>query len=245
MRNEDNDPHITFHQINYKIQNIMNIKNATAIVTGASKGIGLAAAKALIEEGSTVACFSRTPPENYSHENFHHFETDLTVEESVEKSFNKTVNQLGNKISILVNNAGAGYRGRMEEMPSDKWRYLFDLNVHGIYYVTKRVIPGMKNRNGGHIINIGSGAGTNGIPEMSAYCGTKYAVNGITEALHQELRDFGVKVSCISPGSVDTGFSSSKKNKLQPDDLASAIIHMLKCPQNFHYTNVQVRPLQP
>ncbi|NBC64663.1 MAG: SDR family NAD(P)-dependent oxidoreductase, partial [Bacteroidetes bacterium] len=170
--------------------------------------------------------------------------TDLTQEDSVEDSFQRTVDKLGD-ISILVNNAGVGYRGRMEDTPSRQWRYLFDLNVHGIFYVTKRVITGMKERNEGYIINIGSGAGTNGIPEMSAYCGTKYAVNGITESLHNELRDFGVKVSCISPGSVDTGFSSSNKNKLQPGDLASAIIHMLKCPKNFHYTDIQVRPLQP
>lgn len=226
----------------------MDIQNTTAIVTGASKGIGLAVAKALIDEGVNVACWSRTPPENFNHENFHHIETDLTVEESVEKSFNKTIHKLGDQISILVNNAGVGYRGRMEEMPSEKWRYLFDLNVHGIFYVTKRVIPYMKNRNEGHIINIGSGAGTNGIPEMSAYCGTKYAVNGITESLHQELRDFGVKVSCLSPGSVETefsGFPSSNKNKLLPEDLAASIVHILKCPKNFHYTDVQVRPLQP
>ncbi|NBC04309.1 MAG: SDR family NAD(P)-dependent oxidoreductase [Bacteroidetes bacterium] len=222
----------------------MNIQNKTAIVTGASKGIGLSTAKALIKEGVSVACWSRTPPKDFSNSNFHHFETDLTKEDSVEHSFQKTVEKLGD-ISILVNNAGVGYRGRMEDTPSKQWRYLFDLNVHGIFYVTKRVIPGMKKRDEGHIINIGSGAGTNGIPEMSAYCGTKYAVNGITESLHNELRDFGVKVSCISPGSVDTGFSSSNKNKLQPEDLASAIIHMLKCPKNFHYTDIQVRPLQP
>lgn len=226
----------------------MDIRNTTAIVTGASKGIGLSTAKALINEGVTVGCWSRTPPRDFSHENFHHFKTDLTKEESVEDSFQETVDELGKDISILINNAGVGYRGRMEEMPSKQWRYLFDLNVHGIFYVTKRVIPGMKERNEGHIINIGSGAGTNGIPEMSAYCGTKYAVNGITESLHQELRDFRVKVSCISPGSVETtfsGFPSSNKNKLLPNDLASAIIHMLKCPKNFHYTDVQVRPLQP
>lgn len=223
----------------------MNIQNTTAIITGASKGIGLATAKAFINENVNVACWSRTPPTNFSHDNFHHFETDLTKEDSVENSFQKTVEKLGENISILVNNAGVGYRGLMEDTPSKQWRYLFDLNVHGIFYVTKRVIPTMKERNKGHIINIGSGAGTNGIPEMSAYCGTKYAVNGITESLHNELRDFGVKVSCISPGSVDTGFSSSKKNKLQPDDLAAAIVHMLKCPKNFHYTDVQVRPLQP
>lgn len=223
----------------------MNIRNATAIVTGASRGIGLSAAKALIDEGAFVACWSRTPPEDFRHEHFHHFETDLTDEESVIKSYNKTVNKLGKQIPVLINNAGVGYRGVMEEMPSDRWRYLFDLNVHGIFYVTKQLIPEMKNQKEGHIINIGSGAGTNGISEMSCYCGTKYAVNGITESLHQELRDFGIKVSCLSPGSVETGFSSSKKNKLRPKDLAASIVHMLKCPQNFHYTNVQVRPLQP
>jgi NADP-dependent 3-hydroxy acid dehydrogenase YdfG len=226
----------------------MDINNKTAIVTGASKGIGLSTAKALINEGVTVACWSRTPPQDFSDDNFHHFETDLTQEKSVEDSFQKTIDKLGD-ISILVNNAGVGYRGRMEETPSKQWRYLFDLNVHGIFYVTKRVIPGMKEREEGHIINIGSGAGTNGIAEMSAYCGTKYAVNGITESLHKELRDFGVKVSALSPGSVETGFSgfpsSSKKNKLLPDDLAAAMIHMLKCPKNFHYTDIQVRPLQP
>lgn len=223
----------------------MNIQNKTAIVTGASRGIGLAIAKALVNEGVTVAGWSRTPPEDFSNEHFHHIKVDLTKEEFVEKAFHSTIETLGDSIPILINNAGMGYRGPMDEMPSDKWRQLFNLNVHGIFYITKRIIPLMKKENSGHIINIGSGAGTNGIAGMSAYCGTKYAVNGITESLHQELRDFGVKVSCLSPGSVDTGFSESKKNKLQPEDLAASVVHMLKCPQNFHYTDVQVRPLQP
>lgn len=223
----------------------MNIQNKTAIVTGASRGIGLAIAKALVNEGVTVAGWSRTPPKNFSHEQFHHIKTDLTKEDSVNTSFKNTLKTLGNSISILINNAGMGYRGPMDEMPSDTWHELFDLNVHGIYYVTKRIIPLMKKSEEGHIINIGSGAGTNGIAGMSAYCGTKFAVVGITESLHQELRGFGIKVSCLSPGSVDTGFSESKKNKLQPEDLAASVVHMLTCPKNFHYTDVQVRPLQP
>ena len=223
----------------------MDIENRTAIVTGASRGIGLAISKALIEEGVTVAGWSRTPPDTFIHDQFHHIKTDLTIESSVNKAFEETVNKLGDSIPILINNAGMGYRGPMEEMPADKWRQLFDLNVHGIFYTTKRIIPGMKKSELGHIINIGSGAGTNGIAGMSCYCGTKHAVVGITESLHQELRDFGVKVTCLSPGSVDTGFSESKKNKLLPEDLAASVIHMLTCPQNFHYTDVQVRPLQP
>lgn len=223
----------------------MDIQNRTAIVTGASRGIGLAISKALIEEGVTVAGWSRTSPDHFNHEQYHHIKTDLTVENSVDEAFEKTVKKLGGSIPILINNAGMGYRGPMEDMPSDTWRQLFDLNVHGIFYVTKRVIPQMKNTNEGHIINIGSGAGTNGIAGMSCYCGTKHAVVGITESLHQELRDFGVKVSCLSPGSVDTGFSESNKNKLLPEDLAASVVHMLKCPKNFHYTDIQVRPLQP
>src|SRR5690625_6200530 len=86
----------------------------------------------------------------------------------------------------------------------------------------------MKKAGAGHIINIGSGAATNGIAQMSCYCGTKHAVAGISESLHLELRDYGIKVSCVSPGSVDTGFSSSKKNKLKPEDLAQTIIHLLQ-----------------
>lgn len=223
----------------------MDLKNKTAIVTGASRGIGLAISKALNSEGVNVAGWSRTPPDDYNHKMFTHVEADLTDEASVEKAWEKTSDMFDGGVSILINNAGVGYRGVMEEMPSDQWRYLFDLNVHGIFYVSKRVIPDMKKREEGHIINIGSGAGTNGIAGMSAYCGTKYAVVGITESMHLELRDFGVKVTCLSPGSVETSFSGSNKNKLMPEDLAASVVHMLKCPKNFHFTDVQVRPLQP
>jgi len=223
----------------------MQIKNMNAIVTGASRGIGFSITQALLREGANVAGWSRTAPADFSHERFQHFSTDLTSEESVQNSYQKTTKKLGRDISILVNNAGAGYRGVMEEMEPEKWRYLFELNVHGIFYTTRLVIPEMKKKNRGHIINISSGAGTNGIAGMSCYCGTKHAVVGITESLHLELRDFGIKVTCLSPGSVDTGFSSSKKNKLLPEDLAASVVHILNCPKNFHYTELQVRPLQP
>jgi len=223
----------------------MDLNKRTAIVTGASKGIGLAISKALVRKGVSVAGLSRTQPENFSHKLFHHFKTDLTKERSVTNAFEELTIKLGNKIHILINNAGAGYSGPMEKMDPEKWRYLFDLNVHGIFYITRLVIPQMKKDGLGHIINISSGAGTNGIPQMSCYCGTKHAVAGISDSLHQELRDYGIKVTCLSPGPVDTGFSSSKKNKLLPEDLASSVIHILECPQNFHYTDMQVRPLQP
>lgn len=223
----------------------MNIEKRIAIVTGGSKGIGLATVQALIHHGVIVACWSRSAPEFFQHPNLHHFETDLTDERSVEQSYSDTIEKIGGEATILINNAGVGYRGVIEEMESSHWKYLFDLNVHAIFYTTKRVIPGMKSAGSGHIINIGSGAASNGIAEMSCYCGTKHAVAGISESLHLELRDFGIKVSCVSPGSVETGFSASKKNKLKPADLADTIIHILKAPKNFHVTDIQIRPLQP
>lgn len=223
----------------------MDIQNKTAIVTGASKGIGLAITRALLEEGVKVAGWSRSAPEDLSHDHFYYFKADLTKQESVQQAYDQTIKELGKDIHILINNAGIGYQGVLEDMPVDKWRLLFDLNVHGIFYVTRLTIPQMKANREGHIINISSGAGTNGIAGMTCYCGTKHAVVGISHSLHQELRDFGIKVTCLSPGSVETGFSSSRKNKLLPEDLAASVTHILRCPQNFHYTDLQVRPLQP
>lgn len=223
----------------------MDIKSKNAIVTGASRGIGLSITKVLLRAGATVAGWSRTAPGDLNHERFHHIKVDLTDEDQVHEAYNQSIDTLGKNIQVLINNAGVGYKGNVEEMPTEKWRYLFDLNVHGIFYTSRLVIPGMKKREEGHIINISSGAGTNGIAGMTCYSATKHAVVGISRSLHQELRDFGVKVTCLSPGSVETGFSSSKKNKLLPEDLAESVAHILGCPQNFHYTDVQVRPLQP
>lgn len=229
----------------------MDIQNKIAIVTGASRGIGLAITKALLEEGMKVAGWSRNAPEELTHGHFFHFEVDLTQETSVRQAYEQTVNELGKGISILINNAGMGYQGNLEDTPVEKWKYLFDLNVHGVFYVTRLVLPQMKVRQEGHIINVSSGAGTNGIAGMSCYCGTKHALVGISHSLHQEVRDFGIKVTCLSPGSVQTRFSQasgrppSKKNSLLPEDLAASVVHILRCPQNFHYLDLEVRPLQP
>ncbi len=229
----------------------MNLENKVAIVTGASRGIGLAITQALLQEGVKVAGWSRNAPEELTHGHFHHVEVDLTKESSVQQAYEQTVNELGQDIAILINNAGLGYRGNLEDTPTEKWKYLFDLNVHGLFYATRLVLPQMKTKEEGHIINVSSGAGTNGIAGMTCYCATKHAVVGISHALHQEVRDFGIKVTCLSPGSVQTRFAQnsgrppSKKNSLMPEDLAASVVHTLKCPQNFHYTDLEVRPLQP
>ncbi|MFH5832455.1 SDR family oxidoreductase [Halalkalibaculum sp. DA384] len=224
---------------------IMNIDGKNAIVTGASRGIGRSITEALLAGGASVAGWSRTAPEELSHERFTHVKVDLTRQEEVQQAYGKTAESMGEHIPVLINNAGVGYKGKVEEMPVERWKYLFDLNVHGIFYTSRLLIPEMKKRQEGHIINISSGAGTNGIAGMTCYSATKHAVVGISRSLHQELRDFGIKVTCLSPGSVETGFSTSEKNKLLPEDLAQSVVHILQCRKNFHYPDIQVRPLQP
>lgn len=228
----------------------MNITDKNAIITGTSKGLGLSITKALLEQGVKVAGWSRTAP-SLTHPNFHYIEADLADEQSVAKAFARTQEVMSKDIHILINNAGIGPKGNMDEMDPAAWRKVFDVNVHGIFYVSRLVIPGMKALQSGHIINISSGAGTNGIPGMTAYCGSKHAVHGISHAMHAELRKDGIKVTCLSPGSIATDFGKSPgdkpsdKNKLKPEDMATAVIHALSMPKNFHYVDMEVRPLQP
>jgi len=228
----------------------MDLKNKYAIVTGSSRGIGKAITEALLQEGCTVIGWNRTNPD-FKHERFHHVGVDIADEDQVKRAFEQTTQLVGKQIQILINNAGIGYKGATEEMPASEWQRLFNVNVHGLFYTTQRVIPRMKEMKEGHIINISSGAGTNGIAGMAAYCGTKHAVHGISHALHAELRYDGIKVTCLSPGSVHSNFSQemgsppSKTNKMRPEDIAYSVVHALKAHPNYHYVDMEVRPLQP
>jgi len=228
----------------------MNLKDRVAIVTGASKGIGLSTTKALLEQGMKVAAWSRTSPD-FMHENLHFYPTDVSKVDSVNNSFNETVKDLGEHIAVLVNNAGIGYSALIEEMPVEEWEELFAVNVHGLFYCSQMVIPKMKEVGEGHIINIASLAGTTGTEMLSGYCGTKFAVRGISEAMFKELRDYGVKVTCINPGSVQTNFFKrtdsiqGSENKLHAEDVTEAILFVLKSSANALPSELDIRPLMP
>lgn len=226
----------------------MDFKGKTAIVTGTSKGIGLATTKLLLEEGVKVLGWSRSEPD-VEHDHYFHFETDVTDVASVENSYVKSINDHGKEISFLINNAGIGYEYPLEETPLELWHKMFRTNVDGIFYCSRLVIPEMKKLSEGHIINISSVAGTTGIPNMAAYCGTKHAVKGISHSLFRELRNFGIKVTCIYPGSVNTNFFDPipsvdpNENMMSPVDVAGTILHCLKSDPNYHHVDIEVRPL--
>ncbi|GGK82225.1 SDR family oxidoreductase [Rufibacter glacialis] len=229
----------------------MELEGKVVVITGASSGIGLAAAKLLLEKGATVVSWSRTRPK-ISHQDFYFFECDVRHEHSVLTAYEQTVERLRQNISVLINNAGLGIQGALDTMSPKDWHKMMDTNVNGVFYCTRLVLPQMKKQLEGHIINISSIAGLNGVENMSGYCATKFAVRGISHSLFKEVRPFGIKVTCIYPGSTATQFfdgfegtGTAPENMMQPEDIASTILHVLQSPPNYHHVDIEVRPLMP
>ncbi len=228
----------------------MDLFDKVAVVTGVSKGIGKATVEALLKESCIVAGWGRSAPD-ISHHNFHFFRADVSDIDSVNNAYYATVNALGGDIAILINNAGLGYEGKFEELDPVEWKSMFDTNVNGIFYCSRLILPQMKENDEGHIINISSIAGNTGIPGMAGYCATKHAVRGLSHSLYKEVRNFGVKVTCVYPGSVQTNFFddidsvTANNNMMRPEDIASSILHCLKSHANYHHVDIEVRPLKP
>lgn len=228
----------------------MDLKDKLAVITGVSSGIGLATAKVLLEQGAVVAGWGRHSGP-LQHPNFHFITTDVRNQAAVEEAYAQTVEKAGKPVSVLINNAGLGKQGLLEEQPVADWHLMFDTNVHGLYYCTRVVLPAMKKQDEGHIVNIVSLAGLTGVEKMAGYCATKFAVRGMSQALFKEVRPFGVKVSCMYPGSVNTNFfddfenATAPENMMQPEDIAATILHVLQSPPNYHHVDIEVRPLRP
>ena len=228
----------------------MELKNKVAVVTGVSKGLCLEIVKLLLEKGVKVAGWGRNKPD-FTHDQFHFFTCDVADEAQVEQAYLATLAQLGADIRILVNNAGFGVAGPMENMSTADWKSMFDTNVHGIFYTTKRLIPAMKAADEGHILNVASIAGLNGVANFAGYVGTKHAVRGISHSLYMELRDFGIKVSTIYPGSIQTHFfddipgMNAHEHMMQPADVALTIVQTLETHPNYFVIDVECRPLRP
>jgi short-subunit dehydrogenase len=128
---------------------------------------------------------------------------------------------------------------------------MFETNINGTIYCCKEVLPLMKQQQYGHIINIASTAALEGMPQVAAYCASKWAVKGLSESLFREVRDFRIKVTCLYPGSTKTDFFRNSPGiqphdfMLMPEDVALSIIQALEMPDNFHTVNLEIRPLQP
>ena len=233
----------------------MNLSQKVAVVTGASSGLGSAFARQLIHHGSTVYGLARRFDRLQSLQSelgpeFHPIECDVTNESAVNDAFSGL-----DQLDILINNAGLGRFSPVESQTKMDWDLQIDTNLTGVYLCTRAAVPIMKAQNqrtgfGGHILHIASVAGLVGNAHLSAYNATKFGLRGFSEATMKELRGDGIKVSCICPGSVETEFASvagsqGAPNPMQPEDIASTVIHVLQAPNNYLISEVVMRPLRP
>jgi len=162
--------------------------------------------------------------------------------------FERTMKEFG-RLDILINNAGVGQFASVEEMTPEDFRAILETNLFGVFYCCHEAIPLMK-QNGGYIINISSLAGTNAHPRMAAYNASKFGLNGFSEALMQEVRHDGIKVSYIMPGSVNTEFGGDtpgqeKDWQLTPEDVAAVVLDLLRHDERALPSRVEIRPSKP
>lgn len=228
----------------------MELRDKKVIITGISKGIGKALALALLEKGAHVTGLGQTPPD-YQHANLNFIQTDVRDFTQVEKSFKEALSRWNNELHVLINNAGLGYFGKLEELSLDQYHEMMQVNVNGVFYACKLALPVMKAAKYGHIITISSIAGLEAYPEVGGYCATKFAVKGMMESLYKEVRYDKIKVTCLYPGSVKTNFFRNSPGikahdfMLMPEDVATAMVQVLETPDNYHVVNYEVRPLRP
>ena len=220
-----------------------------ALVTGASRGIGRAISLALAPTHDLIVV-----ARDASH---------LEETASLSRSAGATVQSLlldvtdaaavesvlaGLVVDVLVNNAGVAVMRPFLEMQAEEWHRMVDVNVNALYHVTRALLPGMVARGRGHVCTIGSIAGRNTFAGGTAYTGTKHFVMGFSESLMLEVRDAGVAVSVVMPGSVDTDLFPPGTNRtwmLEPKDVGEAVAFVVNAPAHMLVHRIEVRPLSP
>lgn len=201
----------------------MDIKNKTALVTGASSGIGKLTVKRLLDRGARVFAAARRIEEMRDIEQMGAkiVRMDITDEQSIVSAVNNILESDG-AIDILVNNAGYGSYGAVEDVPIDEARRQFEVNVFGLIRLTQLVLPGMRENGYGKIVNISSMAGKIYTPFGGWYHATKHALEGISDCLRIETRPFGIDVIIIEPGAIETPWGAIAAENLLKTSLNGA-----------------------
>lgn len=230
-----------------------------ALVTGASKGIGLEVARALGAEGASVVICGRDEgrlekaltdlKEGRPDAQFAIHKTDVSSSEDVARLFEFTQRTLGG-LDILVNNAGVGIFRPASQLTVEEWNRVIGVNLSGAFYCTREALPCFEQAGGGFIINISSLAGKNPFAGGAAYNASKFGMNALSEATMLDHRQDNVRVSYVMPGSVDTHFSGQEDSvksvwKIAPEDIAEIVLSILRMPARTLISRVEVRPSRP
>ncbi len=232
-----------------------------ALVTGATRGIGLAIAAALVEHGADVVGTARsdahiaqarehlTSAAAGRKARFDIRVADVREHASIEHAVEAAVERFGG-LDILVNNAGVGKFGEVAAQPPAQWEETIATNLTGVFHCCHAAIPYLRRRGGGWIINISSLASENPFAGAAAYCASKAGLNAFSHALMQEVRYDGIRVSTVLPGSVGTEFGDAQAGtgaewKLSPDDVARVVVDLLLHDPRSLPSRVEIRPSKP
>jgi NAD(P)-dependent dehydrogenase (short-subunit alcohol dehydrogenase family) len=234
------------------------MKNKVAYITGGSKGIGFGIADALMKQGVHVAITSRTQSSadqavellKSSNPNAKAIgiEADVRELKHQEKAVQKILSEFG-QLDYVIANAGLGHYHSIEDLTETQWKETIDTNLTGVFFSIKASVEALK-KSKGYFITISSLAGTNFFAKGSAYNASKFGVTGFTQAVMMDLRDYGVNVSTIMPGSVASHFNGNTPDKsdawkIQPEDLGELVVDLFKMNPRTLPSKVEVRPSQP
>ena len=225
-----------------------------ALVTGGSKGIGFAIAQALVAAGARVVITGRNARDLEGAQSelgaqSHALPADARSAQEVATAVDEAVQRFGG-LDILVNNAGIGIMKNAADMSVADWQATIETNLSGVFYYCHAAIPHLRRRGGGWIINISSLAGKNPFIGGAAYCASKAGLNAFSEALMQEVRYDGIRVTYVMPGSVATGFGGRGKPeqaewKIQPADVGQVVLDLLLMPPRSLPSRIELRPSKP
>ncbi|HDE9449319.1 SDR family oxidoreductase [Staphylococcus aureus] len=228
------------------------LTDKVAVVTGAGSGIGEAIATLLHEEGAKVVLAGRNKEKlqnvanQLSQDSVKVVPTDVTNKEEVDELI-KIAQQTFGGLDIVINSAGQMLSSKITDYQVDEWDSMIDVNIKGTLYTAQAALPTMLEQSSGHLINIASISGFEVTKSSTIYSATKAAVHTITQGLEKELAKTGVKVTSISPGMVDTAitaaYNPTDRKKLEPQDIAEAVLYALTQPKHVNVNEIIVRPV--
>jgi 3-oxoacyl-[acyl-carrier protein] reductase len=231
------------------------LSSTVAVVTGGSRGIGLAIAAALVERGARVVITGRDQTHldeaqaRLPADAVRTVRADVGKADEAGRAIEAAVEHFGG-LDVLVNNAGVGHFAPVADMTAGDWQKVIDTNLSGVFYCCAAALPHLKRRGSGWIINISSLAGKNPFVGGAAYCASKAGLNAFSEALMQEVRHDNIRVSYIMPGSVATDFGGPGGRgaadwKIAPEDVADLVLELVTFPSRSLPSCIEIRPSRP